>query len=174
MGNIAKKYNVSVADIQSWNGLTTDAVQIGATIQIAKLEVDTKQDLANAQERRDVEYVVQKGDNLSAIASKFGTSLSDIKQWNKLNDNTITIGKSLIVAKDEIAIVTDKASVNSFKTKASAMKSKASSSDYYVKKGDSLFSIAKKYPGVTTSDLKKWNGISGEQLKPGMKLKING
>lgn len=174
LGNIAKKYNVSVADIQSWNGLTTDAVQIGATIQIAKLEVDTKQDLANAQERRDVEYVVQKGDNLSAIASKFGTSLSDIKQWNKLNDNTITIGKSLIVAKDEIAIVTDKASVNSFKTKASAMKSKASSSDYYVKKGDSLFSIAKKYPGVTTSDLKKWNGISGEQLKPGMKLKING
>jgi membrane-bound lytic murein transglycosylase D len=174
LGNIAKKYNVSVADIQSWNGLTTDAVQIGATIQIAKLEVDTKQDLANAQERRDVEYVVQKGDNLSAIASKFGTSLSDIKQWNKLNDNTITIGKSLIVAKDEIAIVTDKASVNSFKTKASAMKSKGSSSDYYVKKGDSLFSIAKKYPGVTTSDLKKWNGISGEQLKPGMKLKING
>ncbi|MGZ9677260.1 LysM peptidoglycan-binding domain-containing protein [Flavobacterium sp. GNP001] len=174
LGNIAKKYNVSVADIQSWNGLTTDAVQIGATIQFAKLEVDTKQDLANAQERRDVEYVVQKGDNLSAIASKFGTSLSDIKQWNKLNDNTITIGKSLIVAKDEIAIVTDKASVNSFKTKASAMKSKSSSSDYYVKKGDSLFSIAKKYPGVTTSDLKKWNGISGEQLKPGMKLKING
>ncbi|MCF6139716.1 LysM peptidoglycan-binding domain-containing protein [Flavobacterium sp. K77] len=174
LGNIAKKHNVSVADIQSWNGLTTDAVQIGATIQIAKLEVDTKQDLANAQERRDVEYVVQKGDNLSAIASKFGTSLSDIKQWNKLNDNTITIGKSLIVAKDEIAIVTDKASVNSFKTKASAMKSKSSSSDYYVKKGDSLFSIAKKYPGVTTSDLKKWNGISGEQLKPGMKLKING
>ncbi|MBC5861929.1 LysM peptidoglycan-binding domain-containing protein [Flavobacterium turcicum] len=174
LGNIAKKHNVSVADIQSWNGLTTDAVQIGATIQIAKLEVDTKQDLANAQERRDVEYVVQKGDNLSAIASKFGTSLSDIKQWNKLNDNTITIGKSLIVAKDEIAIVTDKASVNSFKTKASAMKSKGSSSDYYVKKGDSLFSIAKKYPGVTTSDLKKWNGISGEQLKPGMKLKING
>lgn len=174
LGNIAKKYNVSVADIQSWNGLTTDAVQIGATIQIAKLEVDTKQDLANAQERRDVEYVVQKGDNLSAIASKFGTSLSDIKQWNKLNDNTITIGKNLIVAKDEIAIITDKASVNSFKTKASAMKSKSSSSDYYVKKGDSLFSIAKKYPGVTTSDLKKWNGISGEQLKPGMKLKING
>ena len=33
---------------------------------------------------------------------------------------------------------------------------------------------AKKYPGVTISDIKKWNGISGEDLKPGMKLKING
>ena len=45
---------------------------------------------------------------------------------------------------------------------------------YYVKKGDSLFSIAKKYPGVSISDLKKWNGIKNESLKAGMKLKING
>ena len=45
---------------------------------------------------------------------------------------------------------------------------------YFVKKGDSLFSIAKKYPGVTVSDIKKWNGIDGNSLKPGMKLKING
>ena len=45
---------------------------------------------------------------------------------------------------------------------------------YYVQKGDSLFSIAKKYPGVTVSDIKKWNGINSNSLKPGMKLKING
>jgi membrane-bound lytic murein transglycosylase D len=45
---------------------------------------------------------------------------------------------------------------------------------YYVQKGDSLYKIAKKYPGVTISDIKKWNGISNENLKPGMKLKISG
>ena len=45
---------------------------------------------------------------------------------------------------------------------------------YQVKKGDSLFSIAKK-SGVTVSDIKKWNqDIKVESLKPGMKLKING
>ena len=36
------------------------------------------------------------------------------------------------------------------------------------------FKIAKKYPGITISDIKKWNGISNENLKPGMKLKISG
>lgn len=46
--------------------------------------------------------------------------------------------------------------------------------DYYVKRGDSLYSIAKKYPGVSIADLKKWNDIRGEAIKPGMKLKING
>jgi membrane-bound lytic murein transglycosylase D len=52
--------------------------------------------------------------------------------------------------------------------------SKNNGINYYVKKGDSLYSISKKYPGVTISDIKKWNNISGEELKPGMKLKING
>ena len=81
----------------------------------------------------------------------------------------------MIVAKNEIAIVTDKATVNSFKNKSSVTSvSKKVSADYYVKKGDSLFSIAKKHPGVTISDLKKWNGIRSEDIKPGMKLKING
>jgi membrane-bound lytic murein transglycosylase D len=39
---------------------------------------------------------------------------------------------------------------------------------------DSLYSIAKKYPGITISDIKKWNDIRDEKIKPGMKLKISG
>ena len=46
--------------------------------------------------------------------------------------------------------------------------------DYFVQKGDSLYSIAKKYPGITISDIKKWNGIRDEKITPGMKLKISG
>ena len=45
---------------------------------------------------------------------------------------------------------------------------------YIVKKGDSLYSISQKIKGVTVSDLKKWNGISGGNIQPGMKLKISG
>ena len=62
--------------------------------------------------------------------------------------------------------------VDSFKKKSPS--AKGVEEDYYVKKGDSLYSISKKYPGVTISDIKKWNGIQGEDIKPGMKLKING
>ena len=81
----------------------------------------------------------------------------------------------MIVAKDEIVINTNKATVSSFKKKAnSGLPSKKETEDYYVKKGDSLYSISQKYPGVTIADLKKWNGIRGEDIKPGMKLKING
>lgn len=175
LGSIAKKYDVTVAEILEWNGLSNNTIQLGASLQVVKKALESKEELVSVPERKDIEYVVQKGDNLGDIASKFGSSLSDLKLWNKLPNNTIAIGKSLIVAKDEIVIVTEKATVNSFKSKSNATSAaKKTSADYYVKKGDSLFSIAKKYPGVSISDLKKWNGISSEDIKPGMKLKING
>ena len=175
LGSIAKKYDVTIAEIQEWNHLSNDNVQLGASLQVAKKVSDSKEELVSAPERKDIEYVVLQGDNLGNIAKKFGASLTDLKQWNNLQDNTIGVGATLIVAKDEIVINTNKATVNSFKKKTNITdSSKKEAIDYYVKKGDSLYSISKKYPGVTISDLKKWNGIRNEELKPGMKLKING
>ena len=170
LGAIAQKYNVTVAQLQEWNGLANNNVQYGVALQVSPKEMETKEEVVAKQERKDIEYIVQKGDNLGTIATKFGASLTELKHWNKLADNTLAIGKTLIVAKDEVVIVTDKATVDSFKNKTT----KQATTDYYVKKGDSLFSIARKYPGTTIADLKKWNDISNEDIKPGMKLKING
>ncbi len=57
---------------------------------------------------------------------------------------------------------------------ASAVKSASSQlsyTDYTVKAGDSLYSIAKKFPGMTAEKIMKFNGI-GENIKPGMKIRI--
>lgn len=168
---IAKKYNVTVAEIQEWNNLTNGTIQQGSSLRVANKELDKKEELAVAPELKNIEYVVQKGDVLGNIAKKFGTSLVDLKQWNNLTDNNIAIGSTLVVAKNELAITTNNPTAATFMKKDNSKKVGA---EYYVKKGDSLYSISKKYPGVTISDLKKWNDISGEELKPGMKLKING
>ena len=173
LSNIAKKFNITVADIEEWNKLTNNNVQLGATLQVAKIPT-VKEETAVAPERKDIQYIVQKGDNLGNIAKKFGASLDDLKQWNNLVSNSIALGSTLIVAKNEIAIVTNKATVASFKKKDDFTTPAKKEAEYYVKKGDSLYSISKKYPGVTISDLKKWNNIKDEELKPGMKLKING
>lgn len=175
LGNIAKKYNVTVAEIQEWNNLPNVNVQLGASLQIAKKELASKEELVSTPKRKDIKYVVQKGDNLGNIAKKFGASLVDLKQWNNIEDHNIALGTTLIVAKNEVAIITDKATSDSFRKKnnLAAVRQK-SDIEYYVKKGDSLFSISKKYPGVSISDIKKWNDIRGEDIKPGMKLKING
>jgi membrane-bound lytic murein transglycosylase D len=173
LSNIAKKFNVTVAELQDWNKLTTKSISLGASLQVVKNPIHNEV-IAEPVERKDIAYSVQKGDNLGSIAKKFGASVEELKQWNNLTTNAIAIGNSLIVAKNEIVIDTNKVTIASFKKKEQYPSTASKESEYYVKKGDSLYSISKKYPGVTISDLKKWNNIKGEELKPGMKLKING
>lgn len=170
---IAKKFNTTVADIQEWNKLSSTNVSLGASLQVVQNPTE-KEEVADTVERKDIAYSVQKGDNLGLIAKKFGVSVVELKQWNNLKSNAIAVGNSLIVAKNEIVIDTNKATVSSFKKKDNFPSSNQKESEYYVKKGDSLYTISKKYPGVTISDLKKWNNIKDDELKPGMKLKING
>ena len=170
---IAKKFNTTVADIQEWNKLSSTNVSLGASLQVVQNPTE-KEEVIDTVERKDIAYSVQKGDNLGLIAKKFGVSVVELKQWNNLKSNAIAVGNSLIVAKNEIVIDTNKATVSSFKKKDSFPSSNQKESEYYVKKGDSLYTISKKYPGVTISDLKKWNNIKDDELKPGMKLKING
>jgi len=174
LSSIAKKNNVSVEEIKEWNHLSSTSIQLGTSLQVAKIEAIANEQLASAPKMENVEYIVKRGDNLGTISKKFGSSLDDLKQWNNLQDNTIALGSSLIVAKSEMT-VESKATAETFNKKDNlASVSKNNGINYYVKKGDSLYSISKKYPGVTISDIKKWNNISGEELKPGMKLKING
>ncbi|TRX32073.1 LysM peptidoglycan-binding domain-containing protein [Flavobacterium sp. ZT3R18] len=176
LNTIAKKYNTTVADIQEWNHLSSASVKLGVSLQVAEPVLESAAVVAVAAPvHKDIQYEVQKGDNLGNIAKKFGSSLADLKQWNNLQNNNLAVGNTLIVAKNEVAIITNNATVDSFKKKdITTSSSKNADSDYLVKKGDSLFSISKQYPGVTVSDLKKWNNITGDNLKPGMGLKIKG
>lgn len=173
LNRIAEENKVTVAQIKEWNKLSGNTIQAGMNLQLSDKETEANEVAVTnpAVELKNIEYTVQKGDNLGNISKKFGTAIADLKEWNHLTDNNIALGKTLIVAKDEIAINTSKATAASFKK--NKLESAALQRDYLVKKGDSLFSIAKK-SGVTVSDIKKWNGINNEDIKPGMKLKIGG
>lgn len=178
LGAVARKFNVSVEDIKKWNNLADNNIQLDSKLKIQQL-INNEEETAATETSKEIaykteEYVVAKGDNLSTIAKKNNITLTELKEWNNLSDNNVLIGSKLVVSKKEITedLVAEKAAKKDKRIAAS--KSKNKQDHYYVKKGDSLFSIAKKYPGVTISDIKKWNGISGDNLKPGMKLKISG
>ena len=203
LGAIAAKYDVSVVDLKKWNNLKSNAVALGKSLKIksdndpvAKTSKEIKSTLAIEKKSEEAiaaaddkdknnttsqEYVVAAGDNLGSISKKFGMTIAELKELNNLTSNNIGLGKTLVISKaipeivDENAVTTaiaSNSSIDSFKKKATSAKDLAE--DYYVKKGDSLYSISKKYPGVTISDIKKWNNIKDGEIKPGMKLKING
>lgn len=117
-----------------------------------------KEALAVSSKSNVIYHKIRSGQSLGVIAEKYGVSVSNIKRWNRLRGNTIRAGKSLKI----------------YTSKGSSYSKSNSSSYYTVRSGDSLYSIARKYPGVSANDLKKWNDISGTNIKPGMKLKTKG
>lgn len=169
--SISKKFNVSLEDLKKWNNLDGLNVEQGSKLALAENE-QIEIEATHTAEVKITEHIVEKGETIGSIAKKYDVSVSDIKDWNNIDNTTIHFGNKLIVGK-KYTISSDTKN-NPTKKESIASNDRNEVKLYYVKKGDSLFSIAKKYPGVSISDLKKWNGIKNERLKAGMKLKING
>lgn len=112
-----------------------------------------------------IRYRVNPGDNLSMIAAKYGVASRQIKQWNSLRNNNLRAGQVLILYPKN----TDVKTASSQKQKPST-----SSKTYTVRRGDSLWSISRKFNGITVAQIKKWNDIGGKPLKPGMRIKVSG
>ena len=116
-----------------------------------------------------IRYRVKSGDYLGKIAERYGVGVSQIKRWNGLRSNNLRVGQRLTIfpRKPYVAERSSKSSVSkSSNTVANGAKV------HTVQSGDSLWTISKKYPGVTIENLREWNGISGNNLKPGTKLKL--
>lgn len=127
-------------------------------------------------------YTVKRGDVPGKIAEKFHVRLADLKYWNHLNRRlTIRVGQKLVVyvPKKKVGQYKNKAAYTGKEDNvASAPKVETIDGEfvlYTVRRGENLWTIAKKYPGVSNKDIMRWNGISENQAKdirPGRKLKI--
>ena len=139
--SIAKKYNTTVDELKRTNNLTSNILSIG---QVLKLPSDKANDVE--KEENTISYTVQKGDSLYSIARKYDTTIDRIKDLNNLTTNLLSIGQVLLIPTDTNLETT-----------------------YTVQKGDSLYSIAKKY-NTTVDRLKQLNNLSSNLLSIGQIL----
>ena len=142
--SIASNNNIDVEELIKLNGLTDYELFVGQILKLPNLIED--------EILAENEYVVQKGDSLYSIARKYNTTVNDIKDLNNLTSNLLNVGQILKIPglKDE--------SKNEY--------------DYVVQKGDTLYSIARKY-NITVDELKKVNNLNSNILSIGQKLKIS-
>ena len=139
--SIANKYNTTVEELKRINNLTSNILSIG---QVLKLPSDKVSDIE--KEENTISYTVQKGDSLYSIARKYDTTIDRIKDLNNLTTNLLSIGQVLLIPTDTNLETT-----------------------YTVQKGDSLYSIAKKY-NTTVDRLKQLNNLSSNLLSIGQIL----
>lgn len=139
--SIANKYNTTVDELKRINNLTSNILSIG---QVLKLPSDKVSDIE--KEENTISYTVQKGDSLYSIARKYSTTIDKIKDLNNLTTNLLSIGQVLLIPTDTNLETT-----------------------YTVQKGDSLYSIAKKYD-TTVDRLKQLNNLKSNLLSIGQIL----
>ena len=127
-------------------------------------------------------YKVKNGDYLGKIASKHRVSVAKIKKWNKLKNDNIRVGQKLVIYRGGSGPSTPEPETNSSsssakvqtqaKTPAKTSAAAQTQCTYTVKSGDTFYSIAKNYPGVSAQNIMDHNGLSSSKLKPGMVIKI--
>lgn len=120
-----------------------------------------------------IRYKVRRGDNLYSIAKKFNVTSSDIKEWNIVRRNRVHSGHYLTIhvdKKERIYLDEVESPVM-----ASIQEPKKQNCALYhqVKSGDTLYSIANLYNGISVEQLRKLNKIgANDVLLPGSVLKI--
>lgn len=124
-------------------------------------------------------YVVQRGDNLFGIARKYGVSIEDLKEWNKLDGSSIRVQDKLLVwqpAPEASPALLASAGNNTNKVTSAPAKAKPAQSKaqqervYHVQPGDTLWTISQRHEGVTVEKIKKLNKLKNSAIKPGQQL----
>ncbi len=118
-------------------------------------------------------YRVKSGDYLGKIASRHRCTVNQIKRWNNLKSNNLSIGQRLVIyrggkSSSSSSADTSGSSAGSAKPQQT---STGGASTYTVKSGDTLSGIATRH-GISVDQLKKLNGLTSNNIKPGQKLKV--
>ncbi len=136
-----------------------------------------------------IKYTLQSGDFLGVIAEKYDVEVEDLKYWNNIsNERKIQAGKTLdiFVDNDKAAMYSANQQVQKKKEVKTSVPAQLQQNttlavfqeinngkkvEHIVKNGESPFTIAKKYDGVTPEDILKWNNIDdARKIQIGQKL----
>ena len=106
-------------------------------------------DVIESQEEIKTYHIVEEGETLYSISGKYYVSVTDIKKYNNLSVDTISVGQKLIL-KD---------------------KSKQGCKEHIVVKGDTLYTLSKKYQ-ISIEKIKKTNNLLTNSLFIGQRLVV--
>ena len=132
-------------------------------------------------------YTVKSGDNLGFISTWYRVRIADLRLWNNISGNLIKVGQRLSIYVPEgqqqyfekfnsMTFAQKQATVGKAPVTTTTQSTSAGSSgyEYYtVKKGDTVWDIARRYPDVTPQEILRLNGLTNQSsLAIGQRLRI--
>jgi murein DD-endopeptidase MepM/ murein hydrolase activator NlpD len=171
LAKIAAKLGVGVAELKQANHIKGTSIDVGQVLKVPGKASVGKASAKPAAAEADASdqpttYKVRKGDTLAKVAAKLGVSVAELKQANRIKGVSIHAGQVLKVPGEAAPKSTGRAS------RAERAAAPEAPTSYKVRRGDTLFSIAKRF-GVSVEDLRAANGLSRRaSLHTGQTLKL--
>ena len=131
--SIARKFNISVEKLKQINNLNNNIIYKGQLLKINDNNKEVETEI----------YIVKNKDTLYSISKKYNISVNELKELNNLKSDELYVGEQLIVPKQDI-------NMEEYDL-------------YIVKKGDSLWKIAKEY-NINVQDLININNLDNLAL----------
>lgn len=180
-GVIAEKLGVNTNELIKLNNLDSRKLRIGQVLVVPGTE--TKETLKGAAtpDKRDPqnnapsEYIVKKGDTLYVLAKTFGVSVERIKKYNNLKNSNLRVGQRLVLNTSGTTVAASETVEEETvtETETEITESTKYTTEYRVRKGDTLGQLALKF-GLSQSELKKANGLKNSNLRSGQVLMVPG
>jgi membrane-bound lytic murein transglycosylase D len=164
---IAQRSGINIVDIIKLNNIKNSLIHPGMKLLLYK---EPKKIYARKAKEPKVSskddgnyYTVKNGDSLWSISEKLGIPLRELRKMNKLTRRSlIHPGKKLLITYKKKDVPRKNIQIASSDSKHVTHK---------VKRGDTLWDIAKKY-NTNISALKKLNNLRSNRIKPGDVLKV--
>ena len=145
---ISNQFGVSVTELADLNNVTASTIKVGQVLTIPNK--------SGVNPNNMFMYTVKSGDTLYSIARKYGTTINAIINLNNLKNNNLSIGQVLRIP--ETYTKEEEMTIPNY-------------TNYIVKSGDTLYSIARKN-NVSVDTIIKDNALTTNNLKIGQNLKI--
>lgn len=147
LSRISRKYGTSVSELKALNGLRSDRLYVGQTLQVSPRTTPSSERSSGAS----ANYTVRSGDTLSLIARRFRTTVSRLRALNGLKGSIIRVGQTLKVP--------------------AGIEKRAVTEWYTVRRGDTLWKISKAR-GVSMQQIRSLNKLSSDQIRIGQRLRV--
>ncbi|HEY5919181.1 MAG TPA: LysM peptidoglycan-binding domain-containing protein [Chryseolinea sp.] len=150
---ISRRYGTTVDSILQYNPTADGGLEIGQILKVPYVPRRPQKSPGGG-----TTHTVAAKETMFSISQAYGVSIEEIKQWNSLTDNSLSIGQELVIKKGGSVSATPQATTSTKGLHIVAAK-------------ETMFSIAKQY-GVTVQQIKDWNKLEGNEISIGQELRV--
>lgn len=152
---ISKRYGVTIEQIVAQNPAADGGLEVDQILKVPYVPRTVK---PVAQGKK---HVVAEKETLFSISRLYGVTVDDIKKWNNLTDNALSLGQELVI-KNQTTIQPVNAGTSPRTAKVT----------HTVAAKETMYSITRQY-GITVEQLREWNGLQNDELKVGQTLFVS-